>query len=294
MKKTTRTISGITPVAVMTQPMNCPGHCIYCPTFPATPQSYTPESPAVIRARNCEFDARKQIELRLKTLITMGHPVDKIELIIMGGTFPSAPEEYQYNFVKNCFDAINGCDSDNLEEAKRINETSPRRCTGLCIETRPDFCSQEKIDLMLNFGTTRVELGVQILNDEIYRLVKRGHTVEDVVKATTLLRENGLKVHYHWMPGLPGSTPEQDLQLTETLFSDPRFRPDGLKIYPTMVVQGTELEKWHQEGRYKPYDDETMLDLIANIKARVPKYVRISRVLRDIPAKFIQVDFATR
>jgi elongator complex protein 3 len=140
---------------------------------------------------------------------------------------------------------------------------------------------------MLEYGTTRVEIGVQMLSDEIYRMVKRGHTVDDVVKATTRLKENALKVHYHWMPGLPGSTPQDDLRLTATLFEDPRFRPDGLKIYPTVVVEGTELEKWYRAGKYQPYDDDTMLDLIAHIKSIVPKYVRISRVLRDIPAKFI-------
>jgi elongator complex protein 3 len=287
MKKTTRTISGITPVAVMNQPMGCPGRCVYCPTFAATPQSYTPESPAVLRARSCEYDANKQVELRLKTLVDMGHPTDKIELIIMGGTFPAAPVEYQYQFIKDSFDALNGRESSNLEEAKRLNETSAHRCTGLCIETRPDFCGQKEIDLMLEFGTTRVEIGVQMLSDEVYRTVKRGHTVEDVAKASALLRENGLKVHYHWMPGLPGSSPQEDLKLSALLFEDPRFRPDGLKIYPTMVVEGTELEKWYREDLYQPYSSEVMMDLIARIKALVPKYVRISRVLRDIPAKFI-------
>ena len=182
---------------------------------------------------------------------------------------------------------MNGEDSASLDEAKRKNETAAHRCTGLCIETRPDFCTQQEIDRMLEYGTTRVEIGVQMLSDEIYRTVKRGHTVEDVVKATARLKENALKVHYHWMPGLPGSTPEDDLRLTAALFEDPRFRPDGLKIYPTMVVEGTELEKWYREGKYQPYTDDTMLDLIANIKSIVPKYVRISRVLRDIPAKFI-------
>lgn len=287
MKKTTRTISGITPVAVMNQPMGCPGRCVYCPTFAATPQSYTPESPAVLRARSCEYDANKQVELRLKTLVDMGHPTDKIELIIMGGTFPAAPVEYQYQFIKDSFDALNGRESSNLEEAKQLNETSAHRCTGLCIETRPDFCGQKEIDLMLEFGTTRVEIGVQMLSDEVYRTVKRGHTVEDVAKASALLRENGLKVHYHWMPGLPGSSPQEDLKLSALLFEDPRFRPDGLKIYPTMVVEGTELEKWYREDLYQPYSNEVMMDLIARIKALVPKYVRISRVLRDIPAKFI-------
>ena len=140
---------------------------------------------------------------------------------------------------------------------------------------------------MLDFGTTRVELGVQTLDDDIYRLVKRGHGVEDVVRATTALKEHGFKVHYHWMPGLPGSSPEKDLELTKKLFSDTRFRPDGLKLYPTVVVSGTELEKWYQDGQYHPYDVETMIELLVNIKTIVPKYVRISRVLRDIPPKFI-------
>jgi len=287
MKKFTRTISGVTPVAVMTLPLKCPGQCIYCPTYLATPQSYTPESPAVLRGRKFGYDAKKQIELRLKVLSQMGHPTDKIELIVMGGTFLAFPRDYQYQFIKDCFDALNGEESTTLEAAKKINETASHRCTGLCIETRPDWCRQEEIDRMLEFGTTRVELGVQTLNDEIYRVVRRGHTVEDVVNATTLLKEHGFKVHYHWMPGLPGSTPEEDLELSQRLFDDARFKPDGLKLYPTMVVAGTELEKWYRDGRYQPYDDETMINLIAEIKSIVPKYVRISRVLRDIPAKFI-------
>jgi elongator complex protein 3 len=140
---------------------------------------------------------------------------------------------------------------------------------------------------MVTFGTTRVELGVQMLSDEVYQVVRRGHLVADVVKASALLRQNALKVHYHWMPGLPGSSPPQDLELSRTLFEDERFRPDGIKIYPTMVVEGTELEKWYQENRYQPYADDVMLDLIARIKSQVPKYVRISRILRDIPSKFI-------
>ncbi len=287
MRKFARTISGVTPVAVMTQPMKCPGQCIYCPTYPATPQSYTPESPAVLRARRCDYDAKKQIKLRLKILSEMGHPTDKVELIVMGGTFLACPQDYQYQFIKDCFDALNDEESATLAEAKRLNETAKRRCTGLCIETRPDWCRQEEIDRMLEFGTTRVELGVQTLDDEIYRLVRRGQTVEDVVNATTLLKEHGFKVHYHWMPGLPGLTPEKDLELSKKLFSDACFKPDGLKLYPTMVVEGTELERWYQDELYQPYDDDTMINLIADIKSIVPKYVRISRVLRDIPSKFI-------
>ncbi len=287
MKKFTRTISGVTPVAVMTLPMKCPGQCIYCPTFSDTPQSYTPTSPAVLRARECDYDAREQVKLRLRILSEMGHPTDKIELIVMGGTFLAYPEDYQYQFIKDCFDGLNGEESATLEGAKLLNEKAVHRCTGLCIETRPDWCGQEQIDRMLEFGATRVELGVQTLDDEIYQLVRRGHTVEAVVGATRLLREHAFKVHYHWMPGLPGSTPEEDLELSRQLFSDARFKPDGLKIYPTMVVEGTELERWYQDGRYQPYSNDVMTNLVADIKAMIPKYVRISRVLRDIPSEYI-------
>ncbi|HEY32534.1 MAG TPA: tRNA uridine(34) 5-carboxymethylaminomethyl modification radical SAM/GNAT enzyme Elp3 [Dehalococcoidia bacterium] len=287
MKKLTRTISGVTPVAVMTQPMACPGQCIYCPTYSAIPQSYTPESPAVLRGIQCDYDAGRQVRLRLKALSEMGHPTDKVELIIMGGTFLATPPEYQYGFIKGCYDALNGVEAATLNEAKRLNETAEYRCTGLCIETRPDWCGPEEIDRMLEFGTTRVELGVQTLDDDIFRLVSRGHGVEEVVRSTALLKEYGFKVHYHWMPGLPGSTPEKDLEMSRQLFDDPRFRPDGLKLYPTMVVEGTELERWYQQGKYQPYPREMMIDLVADIKSLVPPYVRISRVLRDIPAKFI-------
>jgi elongator complex protein 3 len=287
MRKFSRTISGVTPVAVMTEPLKCPGKCVFCPTYPSIPQSYTPESPAVLRAIRCGYDAQKQVRARLKMLNDMGHPTDKIELIVMGGTFLAYPEDYQYRFIKGCLDGLNGQESASLEEAKKINETARHRCTGMCIETRPDWCRQEEIERMLAFGATRVELGVQILDDEIYRLTRRGHKVQDVVRATAQLRENGFKVHYHWMPGLPGSTPEHDLELSRRLFEDERFRPDGLKLYPTMVVEGTELEKWYREDRYQPYEISTMVNLMVNIKSIVPKYVRISRVLRDIPAKFI-------
>jgi elongator complex protein 3 len=271
----------------MTEPLKCPGQCVYCPTYRATPKSYTPESPAVLRAIRCDYDAGKQVRSRLKALTDMGHPTDKVELIVMGGTFLAFPEDYQYRFIKECLDGLNGEDSADLEEAKQRNQTARHRCTGLCLETRPDWCGEEEIERMLQFGATRVELGVQMLDDEIYRLTRRGHKVEDVVRATALLRQHGFKVHYHWMPGLPGSTPEHDLELSRQLFDDERFKPDGLKLYPTMVVEGTELERWYQENRYQPYDVKTMVRLIADIKSIVPKYVRISRVLRDIPAKFI-------
>jgi elongator complex protein 3 len=287
MKKFARTISGVAPLAVMTEPWDCPGQCLYCPTYADAPQSYTPESPAVLRAIKCDYDARRQVEMRLGIFTGMGHPTDKVELIIMGGTFLAQPVDYQYRFIKGCYDGLNGVEAKDLEHAKRINETAANRCTGLCIETRPDWCGEAEIRRMLEFGTTRVELGVQTLSDDIYRLVKRGHLVEDVVRANRLLRDHGFKVYYHWMPGLPGATPEIDLTLSKRLFEDENHRPDGLKLYPTMVVEGTELEKWWLEGKYQPYSNNEMIGLTARIKSVVPKYVRISRVLRDIPSRFI-------
>jgi len=287
VKKISRTISGVTPVAVMAKPFACPGKCVYCPSSPEAPKSYTIESPAVLRARKCNFEAGRQVKFRLNTLADMGHALDKIELIIMGGTFLAYPQEYQYQFIKDCYDALNGIPSDNLKEAKDLNETAKHRCVGLCIETRPDFCGEEEVQRMLDFGTTRVELGVQTLDDEIHRVTKRGHGVAEVISATRLLKDYGFKVYYHWMPGLPGSTSEHDLELSQRLFNEDYFHPDGLKLYPTLVVAGSELETWYRTGRYKPYSDEEMIELLTNIKTMIPKYVRIPRLMRDIPSKFI-------
>ncbi len=287
MRKISRTISGVTPVAVMVAPRGCPGECVYCPTYPGAPQSYTTESPVVLRAHSFNYDPRKQVESRLKMLSQMGHPTDKVELIIMGGTFLAYPKDYQYHFIKECYDALNDCPSSSLKQAKKLNEKAGHRCVGLCIETRPDWCGETEIERMLDFGTTRVELGVQTLDNNIYCLVRRGHTIDEVIKATCSLKDRGLKVYYHWMPGLPGSTLEHDLELSRQLFDDERFRPDGLKLYPTLVITGTELERWYQNQRYQPYSDEEMVELIIRIKTLIPSYVRISRVMRDIPSKFI-------
>ncbi|MGA7677226.1 MAG: tRNA uridine(34) 5-carboxymethylaminomethyl modification radical SAM/GNAT enzyme Elp3 [Dehalococcoidia bacterium] len=287
MRKISRTISGVTPVAIMGKPIGCPGECVYCPTFPDAPKSYTSESPAVLRAKLFNYEPRRQVEERLRILSDMGHPADKVELIVMGGTFLAYPEEYQYQFIKDCYDGLNGRESPSLETAKQMNEIAEHRCVGLCIETRPDWCREDEVKRMLEFGTTRVELGVQILDDEIYRLVKRGHRVADVVRATKLLKDYGFKVYYHWMPGLPGSSPEHDLELSRELFDDDNFRPDGLKLYPTLVVTGTELEAWYRDGRYQPYPMAEMVSLMISIKTQVPGYIRIPRVMRDIPTKFI-------
>jgi len=271
----------------MAKPFPCPGRCVYCPSLSGAPKSYTVESPAVLRAIKCNFDPGKQVQVRLKTLADMGHAEDKVELIIMGGTFLAYHRDYQYQFVKNCYDALNGVASVDLREAKKFNEVAEHRCVGLCVETRPDWCGEEEVKRMLEFGATRVEIGVQTLDDDIHRLTKRGHGVAEVISATRLLRDYGFKVYYHWMPGLPGSTPEHDLELSRKLFDDEYFRPDGLKLYPTLVIAGSELENWYHDNRYHPYKDEEMIKLLVNIKTLIPKYVRISRLMRDIPGKFI-------
>jgi len=271
----------------MAKPFPCPGRCVYCPDLPGAPKSYTVESPAVLRAIKCNFEPGKQVQIRLKTLADMGHAEDKVELIIMGGTFLAYRSDYQYQFVKDCYDALNGVASVDLREAKKFNEVAEHRCVGLCIETRPDWCGEEEIKNMLEFGATRVEIGVQTLDDDIHRLTKRGHGVAEVISATRLLRDYGFKVYYHWMPGLPGSTPEHDLELSRKLFDDESFRPDGLKLYPTLVIAGSELENWYHDNRYHPYKDEEMIKLLVNIKTLIPKYVRIPRLMRDIPGKFI-------
>lgn len=287
MRKATRTISGVTPVAVMAKPHPCPGQCVYCPTSDRAPKSYTEESPVVLRAIRCDFDPFQQVTLRLRSLESMGHPVDKVELLVMGGTFLSYPADYQYWFVKSCYDALNGEESSDLDEATRLNETARHRCVALCVETRPDFCGEEEVARLLEFGATRVELGVQTLNDGVHELMRRGHGVAEIVEATSRLRRHGFKVYYHWMPGLPGSSAERDLEMTRRLFDEPQFRPDGLKLYPTVVVQGSELEKWYEEGRFSPCSIEEMTDLLARMKSLVPPYVRIARLMRDIPPKFI-------
>ncbi len=287
MKKPTKTLSGVTPLAVMLPPRKCEhGTCVYCPTLDA-PQSYTPDSPAVLRARSLNYDPYDQTRARLDSFKAMGHPTDKIELIIMGGTFFSYPLDFQYKFVKRCFDALNGKVSKNLESAKKINESAVHRCIALCIETRPDLCSDNEIKRMLDFGATRCELGVQIIDDKIYKKINRGHSVKDVINATRRLKDAGFKIGYHLMPGLPGSNPKKDFELFRKIFSDSDFRPDQIKIYPTQVLPGSKLAEWHEKGKYEPYNFDELIELISKMKLSVPRYCRIMRIMREIPPKYL-------
>ncbi|NIV44446.1 tRNA uridine(34) 5-carboxymethylaminomethyl modification radical SAM/GNAT enzyme Elp3, partial [Candidatus Bathyarchaeota archaeon] len=250
-RKITRTISGVAVVAVMTKPWPCPQKqpCAYCPGGPpyGVPQSYTGHEPAAMRGLQSSFDPYLQIKDRTHQLQAIGHNVDKVELIVMGGTFPSTPIEYQETFIKRCLDAITEQQSSSLDEAKAYAATSRIRNVGITVETRPDWAKLEHVNHMLHMGITRVELGVQNIHDDIYTLVNRGHTVQDVIEATRTLKDAGLKVAYHLMPGMPGSDFQRDLEAYRKIFTDANFKPDMIKIYPCLVLGGTRLHDWWKQ-----------------------------------------------
>jgi elongator complex protein 3 len=286
IKKPTKTISGITPVAVMLPPRPCEhGSCIYCPNL-NVPQSYTPKSPVVLRASALNYDAYKQVKTRIKAFKGMNHPTEKIELIVMGGTFLEYPKKFQYEFIKGLYDALNNKKSKNLKEAQKINETAKHRAIALCIETRPDVAIPF-IDRMREWGVTRIELGVQIIDDKIYKDVKRGHTVADVVKATKALKDAGFKIGYHIMPGLPGSNIKKDIKLFKKIFSNSDYKPDQVKLYPCQVMPGSVLEKRYWNKEYLPYTKEETEKVLLKMIKLVPRYARIMRVMREIPTDYL-------
>ncbi len=297
--KPSRTLSGVAPVAVMTSPYPCPhGKCLPCPGGPDhpfhSPQSYTGEEPAAKRAREHGFDPFRQVQARLGQFETLGHRVEKVELIVMGGTMTARPPEYQEMFVSRCIEAMNSYPSETsapeplpVPVVAKANEEAAVRCVAITFETRPDWCRQEHINRMLDLGVTKVELGVQHLNDVILRFNRRGCTVADTVEANTLLRNAGLKVGFHMMPNLPGSDVQGDRRMFQELFADPRFRPDFLKIYPTLVTPGSEIEDLWKRGEYSPYSEDELVDLVAYAKSLIPEYTRLQRIQRDIPANLI-------
>tara|TARA_Y100000310_G_scaffold263261_1_gene273371 strand:- start:7902 stop:9320 length:1419 start_codon:yes stop_codon:yes gene_type:complete len=286
-KKPTKTISGVAPLAVMLPPRKCNhGACLYCPSLNA-PQSYTPESPAVLRAKSVDYLPEKQVKTRLKMFRDMKHPTDKIELIIMGGTFLQYPEKFQNKFIKSCYDALNNKKSKNLEQAKKINEKAKHRCVALCIETRPDVCDEKQIQKMLMWGATRVELGVQAIDDKIYKKVKREHTVNDVIKVTKNLKQAGFKIGYHLMPGIYGSNKKKDIKMFKKIFKSQDFKPDQIKIYPCQVLKGARLENLYYGGEYIPYTKEQTKNIILKFLKLTPEYCRIMRVMREIPPAFL-------
>ncbi len=311
-KRAIRTMSGIAPVAVLTNPYPCPGHCAYCPNEKNVPTSYLSNEPAVMRAIICDYDPYRQVITRLGSLENNGHEPNKIELIVIGGTWSYLPEKYQYWYILNCFKAANDFQKAkkniivikkltapykkslslaNLKKAlvleQKRNETAKYRIIGVTLETRPDYLNEKELLRMRELGCTRVEIGVQAIDDEILKKNKRGHLVESIVAGTELLRNFGFKITYHIMPALPGSSPKKDLEMFQELFSDARFQPDQIKFYPTVVTAGSLLYRWWKKGLYQPYTDEELKNLIIECKKIVPKYVRIIRLIRDIPGESI-------
>ena len=301
-----RTLSGIASITVITssrpkwasgQALSCPGKCLYCPDEPDMPKSYLANEPACMRAVLTKFDPYKQVEARLNSLAMTGHATDKIELIVLGGTWSVYPKNYQTWFIKRCFAALNIVNSEQrtvnrqrnltLKELQKINETVEHRCVGLTLETRPDYVTLKEIKRMRWLGCTRVELGVQSIYDDILEYNKRGHDVATVARATKLLKDAGLKVTYHMMLNLPGSTPQRDEKMFEELFSNNNFQPDQLKIYPCAVLKTSPLYKIWKQGRYKPYSENQLINLLIKIKKKIPSYVRIIRIIRDIPSQSI-------
>ena len=289
-RKPSRTLSGVAIVAVMTAPAPCPhGVCAYCPGGVAngSPQSYTGEEPSALRGAQFGWDARAIVEHRLATLATIGHPTSKVEVIVMGGTFPSRPAAYRDATFRRIFEGLNGAPSPSLEAAQQANESAEHRCVSLTVETRPDWCDGRVLPSLLDAGVTRVEIGVECLTESVLRASGRAHGVEEVASATREARDRGLKVAYHVMLGLPGMSPERDLADVGRVFADERFRPDMIKLYPTLVIPGTRLYDDWRAGRYEPYDAETAAGLLADIKADLPPWVRVQRIQRDIPARLV-------
>jgi len=311
-KRAIRTMSGIAPVAVLTKPYECPGNCAFCPTEKDVPQSYLSNEPAVMRAIRCGYNPYIQVQDRLKALVANGHEPTKIELIVIGGTWSYLPKKYQYWYIANLFAAANDFQSSLsfprrresrkqkykrsmslarlqevlLKEQKR-NEKAKYKIIGLTLETRPDYINDKELQEMRTFGCTRVEIGVQIIDDKILKLNKRESTVADISKATKLLRDYGFKITYHLMPALPGATAKIDLARFKQLFSDERFQPDQIKFYPTVVTKGSLLYRWWKTGKYKPYSEKVLKKLIIDCKKQVPEHVRIIRLIRDIPGESI-------
>lgn len=280
--KPSRTLSGVTVVTVLTRPHPCPGECIFCPDYEGMPVSYLPDEPGAMRALHHEFDPYDQVAARIQALYEIGHPTDKIELLVLGGSWSAYPQKYQEWFLRRCFEAMNETESGTLAKAQALNETAQHRNVGLTIETRADLVTRAEVERLRKLGVTKVQMGVQSLNDEILALNKRGHTAQETRQAVALLRAAGFKIVLHWMPNLLGATLESDKEDFAHLWE--WLSPDELKIYPTQLLEGTELFTYWERGEYKPYTTDELIKLIADIKLTIPRYCRVNRVVRDIPS----------
>jgi len=285
LTKPVKSASGVAVIAIMPKPFACPhGRCSYCPGGIEfnTPNSYTGKEPIAISAIENQYDPKVQISKKIQQLVSFGHDPTKLELVIVGGTFLFMPKDYQINYIKSCYDALNGFQSVDLESAKKSNETTKHRNVGFTIETKPDYCKEEHVNMMLDYGVTRIEIGVQCLQNRVYQIVNRGHDLNDVIDSFQIAKDAGYKIVAHMMPGLPTMSPSDDIKDFRTLFEDSRFKPDMLKIYPSLILKDTPLYDEYQDGKYTPYSDDDMLNVLTEVKKMVPKWMRIMRVQREI------------
>jgi elongator complex protein 3 len=283
--KPVRTLSGVATVTVLTKPYPCPGKCIFCPSDVRMPKSYVPDEPGARRALEHNFDPYAQVEARLKALEAVGHPTDKVELLILGGTWSAYRRDYQEWFVRRCFDALNGVELPGLAAAQAYNETATHRNVGLVVETRPDRVNRRELLWLRKLGVTKVQLGIQSLDDRILELNRRGHTVAEARRAVDLLRAAGFKIVLHWMPNLLGATPASDRLDFARLWDG--ICPDEIKIYPNQLLENTQLYAYWQRGEFHPYTTRELVELIADVKATIPPYCRVNRVIRDIPSTYV-------
>ena len=280
--KPVRTLSGVTTVTVLTKPYPCPGECIFCPSDARMPKSYLPDEPGARRGLEHAYDPFSQVAARLAALEAVGHPTDKVELLILGGTWSAYRRDYQEWFIRRCFEAMNGVESLTLEDAQRLNETASHRNVGLVVETRPDCIDTDELVFLRQLGVTKLQVGVQSLDDRILELNRRGHTVEESRRAVELLRLAGFKIVLHWMPNLLGATPDSDRLDFARLWDG--LCPDEIKIYPTQLLQNSDLYQYWLRGEFQPYTTEALIHLIADLKPAIPRYCRVNRVIRDIPS----------
>ena len=317
IKKPQRSLSGIQSVSILTSPypswldddrvthiqeFSCKHNCYFCPDERdkndkmVMPRSYLSKEPACRRGLRNNFDPIEQIYDRLFSLENQGHPLDKLELIVLGGTVLEYPREYLEYFVRQCFFICNmyplksGRDMLSLEEEQKLNETSKIRIIGLTLETRPDGINHESIYFLRRLGVTRMQIGVQHTHNHLLKKINRGHTVEDSINAIRLLKDSGLKIISHLMPDLPFATMKDDIQMMTRILINDELLCDEYKIYPCVATDHTVIQKWANQGKYVPNADrdpkylETVIGYFMN---NVQPWVRVPRIIRDIPNDYI-------
>ncbi|USN54712.1 MAG: radical SAM protein [Candidatus Peribacteria bacterium] len=308
-KRSVRSMSGIVPIQVLTKPFWCPGECIFCPTDATMPKSYINTQPGAMRALLNQFDPYKQTYNRLLSLRMTGHATDKIEMIVLGGTWDVYPQSYKVKFIKGLYDACNTFEQfldkinvdynnpkaarwtqddldisypETIAESIEINESAKQRIIGLTLETRPEYVDDKNCQFWRDLGVTRIEMGIQTLHNDVHLANKRGHDNQAIRDAMHKLRQYGFKVSNHYMPGLYASTLDKDIETFRLAYSSPRIKSDEQKFYPTAVIPNTDLYQLYKAGEYQPLTDQDLETIVRRVKTEIiPPYTRIKRLARD-------------